>query len=56
MKIPDDTPVEISEGVWSLFGDPEALAQGRLPLDANGLTDAVLEASERLLSDVKGGS
>lgn len=35
MKIPDDTPVEISEGIWNLFGD-RSLANG-LPLDDNGM-------------------
>lgn len=36
MKIPDDTPVEVSEGVWNIFGDPAAMP-ARLPLDADGM-------------------
>lgn len=39
MKIPDDTPVELSMGIWRLFGVGELSGRSRpeLPLDAAGM-------------------
>lgn len=38
MIIPDDTPLEISEGAWNLFVDPEALeSREGFPLYAEGM-------------------
>lgn len=39
MKIPDDTPVELSMGIWRLFGVGELSDRSRpeLPLDAAGM-------------------
>jgi hypothetical protein len=38
MRIPDDTPLEISEGIWNLFVDPEAVeSRDHLPLYAEGM-------------------